>query len=140
MATYVISCHGEADFNSKTDVPAGVGVTFYTPFGQCLSNADGFRLQTALAHPGDPRSPAVLQSFPGRARWNGPVNVKPALSLTADWHGDFKSGILHVETGTIIEVIGTNKLLTLTGALGIISRHAVTLGVYAEVHFLFCLA
>jgi len=140
MATYVISCHGEADFNSQTDVPAGVGVTFYSPFGQCLKNGDGFLLQSALAHPSDPRSPAVLQRFPGRARWNESVKMKPALSLTADWHGDFKSGILHVETGTIIEAIGTNKLLTLTGALGIISRHAGTLGENAEVHCLFCLA
>ncbi|MCX4093963.1 putative adhesin [Nocardia sp. alder85J] len=140
MVTYIIAAHGGADFNGETIVPAKVSVIFYSAFGQCLENNDGLLLQSAIVDPHNPQVTQVRKRFPARAQWNGPYQQQPALTLTADWHGDFKAGIVHAEQNRIVENIGINKLLTLTGALGIIAADAGKLGEDAVVHCLFCLA
>ncbi|MQY29636.1 putative adhesin [Nocardia aurantia] len=140
MATYIISSHGEANFDRETIVPANVSVNFYTPFGKCLSNQEGFLLQSAIVNPNHLNANAIIQKYPAKALWNGPVQKAPELSLTADWNGDFKSGIVHAEQNRILEVIGRNKLLTLTGALITIAKDAAALNQPAVVHCLFCLA
>jgi len=139
MPTYVISSHGEVkwDNNAKTAVPANTTVHFYTPFGKCLSNEDGFKLQTAHCHPGA-QSAQVLNQYNTVALWSGPAAKQPEIWLTPDDNGEFKSGIVRADTNQVIRSINKGQMVSLTWALQQISNDAN--GAQVDVYCLFCLA
>lgn len=151
MGTYIISSHGEPVYTSKTAIPKRVSVRFYQPFGTPMKNEVGFALQSALTNPLHPKAATVIQAYPQRALWNGKTadtdpdrQEKPEINLTGDTAHDFYSGIVHAESGNVIHVIPAKEtsLLTLSGALAIIRKHAdKNEGAAAEavVHCLFCL-
>lgn len=150
MGTYIISSHGEPVWTSETAIPKRVSVRFYQPFGQSMDVDTGFRLQSALTNPLHPKAPDVLKANPERALWNGKqkdgerdVSQKPEINLTGDEDHAFYSGIVYVEAREVIQTIPAGRsLITLSGALAIIRKHAdKTTGADSEavVHCLFCL-
>lgn len=142
MGVYIISSHGDCLWKSKATIPASVDVRFYQRFGTPMDNNTGFLLQSALRNPRDPRSPKAINEHPQVALWNGPATQTPEISLTGD-NKAFYSGIVHAETGDVIQQIpATNSLITLSGALATIRKHADQVtgeGSKAVVHCLFCL-
>ncbi|PRX99777.1 putative adhesin [Allonocardiopsis opalescens] len=144
MPVYIISTHGDPQWNAKTTVPAGVSVRFYQQFGRPMANNVGLVLQSALRNPQDARSPAVIGQYPQRALWNGPSNQTPEIDLSGDNHV-FYSGIVHAESGTVIKAVAANETVTLTAALALIQADAANRNALANtneeavVHCLFCL-
>ena len=154
MPTYIISSHGVHDYGQETRIPANTTVLFYERFGTEMLNEVGFALQTALAHPNDPRSAQTLAVYRSVSLWNGiPVdNLQgygsfpcrdqgPEIILTGD-NEDFRAGIVLADNNEVIFGIGKNQLTTLSYALDLIRNHANQYyGSLSKVatHCLFCL-
>jgi len=154
MPTYIISSHGEPDYQLKTRIPANTQVQFYQKFGTPMDMDAGFALQTALAHPDNPGSAQTLQQHGGVALWNGqqvdhpqgngpwPLREQgPEINLTGD-NKAFYTGIVLADTNQVIYPIGKNQLITLSKALDEIRKDANQRFGYltnVQVHCLFCL-
>ncbi|HKQ77851.1 MAG TPA: hypothetical protein VJ810_29405 [Blastocatellia bacterium] len=154
MPTYIISSHGAHDYKQKARIPSNTTVLFYQRFGTEMLNNVGFALQTALAHPNDPRSAQTLAVNKSVALWNGiPVdNLRgngalpcseqgPEIILTGD-NEAFRTGIVLADKNEVIFEIGKNQLITLSYALDLIRNHANQhYGSLSKVaaHCLFCL-
>jgi len=119
-----------------------------------MLNDVGFALQTALAHPNDPRSAQTLAVNRSVALWNGiPVDnlrengalpcseQEPEIILTGD-NEAFRAGIVLADKNEVILEIEKNQLITLSYALDLIRNHANQYyGSLSKVatHCLFCL-
>jgi Putative adhesin Stv domain len=144
MLVYIISAHGESHYNKKTVIPANTTVNFYQRFGQEMPMDKGFKLQTAITHPGYPTSKSVLERYKSVALWNGTPEGRtqqPEVYLTPDPDGEFKSGVVRADPDFKV-VCSIDEETTLSAALEKIRSDADAFrgkNEQVDVHCLFCL-
>jgi hypothetical protein len=147
---YVVSAHGGVDFNGKTCVPWKTKVLFYQSFGQSISNAVAFAIQSAICNTTSSTQAVlanqVISSNPVRATWQTSgiaKNFDYDIQLTPDTHNPkwFLSGIVRaLDNSVIVNIDAVPAGMTLSAALLAASNNASSYDAdLTIVHCLFCL-
>lgn len=128
IATVILAAHGQIN-DGNTEVPKGVRIHFYQPFGQPLGNEEGKQIQAQLSRDGK-------TTFPSVALWQGPTSQKPSITLHAERQGDFISGFIIVGTPHR-EQLAPNKVWNLQYVCQEAQRRCPDHDI--ELHYLACL-